>query len=61
MSKQSEAKLAQEYVKSRVGCETCKHYSCEKHARWKEDINLRCIIGGFAVTKRGWCKLWEIK
>lgn len=67
MSKQSEAKLAQGYTKLSPQCINCKNYESETTTRagWNQtyeiETNLRCVIGGFAINKTAWCKLWEPK
>lgn len=71
MSKISEAKERQGYVEKAVPqtCVNCKSFtfdSIDKEffsgvsiTKWKEDKNLRCIVGGFAVKKMATCDLFQ--
>ena len=69
MSKQSKAKQTQGYMPKAEPrtCVTCMHFQMDTIEResygqtWKEDKNLRCAIGGFAVKKMGTCNLWTTK
>lgn len=69
MSKQSDAKTSQGYVPKAVPrtCCNCAHFKMDTVTKecfgkqWKQDTNLRCEIGGFAVKKMGTCCIWEEK
>ena len=71
MSKQSEAKIAQNYRKEPNRCGNCAHYKCETVTKtynngvytqsWLEDTNKRCGIGGFAVSVNCVCDNWAKK
>lgn len=62
MSKQSEAKESQGFLKECHKCSNCKYFSSEKieeKTRWgiyKKEINLKCSLGNFKVAKSNWCK-----
>jgi len=61
MSKQSEAKKAQNYkMPNEVGmCHNCQHYTREiEETRWgSKERYARCSLGGFAVKKTATCDL----
>lgn len=69
MSKQSEARIAQEYVPKYTPsiCSNCLHFSSERvfvnkdwtGKDWFKETNMRCGIGGFAVKKMGTCMQWS--
>lgn len=68
MSKQSEAKAAQNYRRELDKCEGCAHFQKEfeeypdywdKSKTWTKDKNLRCGIGGFKVHKTAVCDRFE--
>lgn len=70
MSKQSEAKAAQNYRRTPDTCGNCANYSSEtvKHKAsfsWSNDYttekNMRCLVGGFKVHKTATCDLHLIK
>jgi hypothetical protein len=69
MSKQSEAKEAQNYRKQPMCCQCCAHFSMDRvkvKKTWLtnpvlEDKNLRCGVGGFAVQKTASCDRFELK
>lgn len=68
MSKQSEAKVVQDYRKEAACCKTCRHYSSNlvPLARWSGDPyvaekNKRCGIGGFATQATAHCVLFAWK
>lgn len=65
MSKQSEAKQAQNYMPkaSPNYCSNCQFYRSDKEVKmnnwskteWIDEKNMRCGIGGFAIKKQGVC------
>ena len=63
MSKQSDAKTKQGYVPSYqpLFCMHCRNFKSDivemtnGWAKWTEEKNIRCGIGGFAVKKKGTC------
>jgi hypothetical protein len=65
MSKVSEAKKAQNYMKpsERPTCAGCRHFtSDEVKANWGNhtvEKNLRCSVGGFKVIKTAGCNSYE--
>ena len=67
MSKQSEAKEKQGFVKDSPKCSNCKHFTSDKEEvkkQWSRDSwvfekNLRCSIGGFKVGKSNYCNQHE--
>jgi hypothetical protein len=68
MSKQSEAKKRQGYVKKSVPqvCMNCKQFISDKvpysyNPAILKEVNKRCVIGGFAVMKTATCDLFESK
>ena len=72
MSKQSEAKTAQNYRKEPNRCGNCAYYKCDTITKvynrggvyetsWTEDKNKRCTIGGFAVSINCVCDHWTKK
>lgn len=69
MSKQSEAKRKQGYVPKAIPqtCMNCFHFKKDTEVRdgycgeYKEDKNLRCGLGGFAVKKMGTCNEFLLK
>jgi len=69
MSKQSEAKAAQNYRTTPDTCSNCAHYqskfvkkvydmACEP---WMEEVDKRCGLGAFAVRKTAVCDRHEGK
>lgn len=69
MSKQSEAKETQGYNPKPIlpMCSNCKYYESDMvvvngfYGDFKEEKNIHCGIGGFAIKKQGNCKLHESK
>jgi hypothetical protein len=71
MSKQSEAKKAQNYRKELSRCGNCANFSCEVVEKvyegimgkqvWEEKKNKRCLIGGFAAAENSVCDNWKKK
>jgi hypothetical protein len=64
MSKVSDTKKKQGYVKEGPTCANCAKFTSDKEVnRWHYTIerNLRCSVGNFAVLKRSWCKLYAPK
>lgn len=71
MSKQSEAKEAQGYLKQSMSCQHCKHFSSEfidRNPTWAsssyiitEEKSIRCMLGGFSVQKTASCDKFERK
>ena len=70
MSKQSEAKAAQDYDPNPVQrmCSNCKNFTSEKTERtgvfggiYVEEKEKRCGIGGFAVKKTATCAKFDPK
>ena len=67
MSKQSEAKIRQDYTPKLIPqvCSNCASYKCDstKHEHafgsYVKVSNQRCGIGGFAVKKTGSCAEWS--
>lgn len=65
MSKQSEAKIAQNYRTTSDTCSNCVHYRSELVQRsygftaWADEKNKRCGLGGFAVHKTAVCDRHE--
>jgi hypothetical protein len=67
VSKQSAAKIAQDYVPKCIPstCGNCRHFLSDIEERvtygyaFKHEKNLRCGIGWFAVKKMGTCTLWS--
>jgi hypothetical protein len=67
MSKQSEAKEAQNCRKQPLCCQYCNHFSLdyiEVKKTWlikpvMTEKNLRCTLGGFAVNKTASCDRFE--
>ena len=63
MSKQSEAKEKQGFLKKSPTCSNCINFSLEKEQykiQWSSqeftrEFNLRCKIGNFKVGKSNWC------
>lgn len=65
MSKQSEAKAAQNYRKTPNTCSNCAHYECKVVEKtynhwsgmsiWEEQRCKTCSLGGFAVLKTATC------
>jgi len=64
MSKQSEAKIKQNYnpKPDPQQCANCKHFKSDTigtvgwdKKTYYQEKNLRCGIGGFAIKKRGVC------
>jgi hypothetical protein len=67
MSKQSDAKAAQEYSEITPTCKNCVNYTSditthEPSFSWGQpyatEKNRRCAVGGFAVKTTASCKLW---
>lgn len=64
MSKKSEAKEKQGFLKKSPTCSNCVHFSMDKEeckTKWSSQLfikesNLRCSLGGFKVGKSNWCK-----
>lgn len=71
MSKQSEAKAAQNWKRKPDTCASCAHFMCdviEKHYEafngpqtWTEERNLRCGLGGFKTGKSSTCDRFEAR
>lgn len=71
MSKQSEAKVAQNYRTTPDTFSNCTHYTCEVvkksydgwqgRMEWSEERGRRCALGGFAVGKTAVCDKHEVK
>lgn len=72
MSKQSDAKKAQNYRKELNRCGNCKNFTRDVITRvynegrtnqviLEEDKNKRCLKGGFAVMVNSVCDAWEKK
>ena len=67
MSKQSEAKAAQNYRRELSKCQDCAHFRAdviEEKSTWSDQVyktekNLRCGIGGFKVHKTAVCDRFE--
>ena len=68
MSKQSEAKAAQEYSSKAPSCKSCVNYMFELERKpaafsytqpYNVEKNRRCKRGGFAVSPLGHCPLWR--
>jgi hypothetical protein len=65
MSKVSEAKKAQNYMKEkgRPNCGNCNNFTCdEEKNKWTGGViqrNQRCAVGGFAVQKKSCCDMHE--
>jgi len=63
MSKQQDAKTNQGYQAKPIFpmCSNCKHYNSDMvnvnrfYGDFKEEKNIRCGLGGFAVKKQGTC------
>lgn len=64
MSKQSDAKDAQNYRREPMCCKNCEYFSSDlidRKPKWAtkyvitEEKNIRCMIGGFKVQKMGSC------
>lgn len=63
MSKQSEAKEKQGFLKKSPMCSNCKNFTFDSEQiknqwssqMWTKESNLRCSIGGFKVGKSNWC------
>lgn len=69
MSKQSDAKEAQNYRRELDKCESCMYFRLdviEEKSKWSDQVyrtekNLRCGIGGFKVHKTAVCDRFERK
>lgn len=71
MSKQSEAKLNQNYRLTPNTCGNCTYYkrdAVEKRYEgwsgpivWVEEKNKRCGVGGFAVNKTATCDRYDLR
>jgi hypothetical protein len=68
MSKQSEARAAQNWRKEPDTCARCAHFRFDvetypdywdKNKTWTRDKNLRCGIGGFKTGKSNLCDRFE--
>jgi len=67
MSKQSDAKETQGFLKDSPKCSNCKNFTFdteEKRDGWTSYVlvkqkNLRCSIGKFKVGKSNWCKFHD--
>lgn len=67
MSKQSEAKAAQNYRLVPDTCGNCQHYRSQivekvydqAYGAWMDEKDKRCTIGGFAVRKTAACDRHE--
>jgi hypothetical protein len=65
MSKQSQAKEKQGFVKKSPTCSNCVNFSMvteEYRTQWSSQVftresNFRCKLGEFKVGKSNWCKL----
>jgi len=64
MSKQSDAKEKQGFLKKCPNCSNCKNFTLDKQEKknpWSiqsftVESNLRCAVGGFKVGKSNWCQ-----
>lgn len=62
MSKQSESKLTQGFLKKSPMCSNCEKFTFESETKesfygtFEREHKLRCGIGGFKVGKSNWCK-----
>lgn len=71
MSKQSEAKTAQNWRKEPNTCSRCAHFKMDVVEQryegfsgtqiWSVDKNLRCSLGGFKTAKTAVCDRFEPK
>ena len=67
MSRQSEAKVKQGYTKQMKVCSTCDNLEKETvtirgaFSTYTKDKNVRCTIGGFAVSKFATCAHWRAR
>jgi len=69
MSKQSEAKINQNYRKEYNSCGNCQNYTFERtetKSKYTEQVivdikNKRCELGGFSVNVSAVCDKWEGK
>ena len=69
MSKQSDAKEAQGFMKKPHTCGDCKRFTCDEkmtdygpgYGNYTSQHNLRCSKGGFKVGKSNTCAQWEGK
>lgn len=67
MSKQSEVKEKQGFLKDSPKCSNCKFFSSHKfmeetrYGIYPKEINLKCSLGNFKVGKSNWCKHHEFK
>lgn len=63
MSRQSEAKEAQNYTREIKNCANCKHFTCDtdEHGMYIVQRNLRCGIGGFKIHKTAVCDIHVLR
>lgn len=70
MSKQTDAKARQGYNLKPIMpvCSTCRYYTSRMEsgktswgAKWNQEKELRCGIGGFAIKKMASCDEWGLK
>lgn len=70
MSKQSEAKAAQNWKRKPDTCAGCAHFTCDREEirfsefssqTWTKEKNLRCSIGGFKTGKSSTCDRFEAR
>jgi hypothetical protein len=71
MSKQSDAKAAQNWRKEPDGCGNCTQFAFDVVTKeykafdglhiWVERKNKRCLLGGFATGDKSTCDLHELK
>lgn len=66
MSQQSENKATQGYETQGPSCGNCAHFTFESvdktvpgYPTWIVKSKLRCAIGDFKVSPRGWCS-WHL-
>jgi hypothetical protein len=70
MSKQGEAKIRQGYDQKPIPrtCGNCANFrseftepvpECNKVGVYREEKNMRCCLGGFAVKKKGTCREYD--
>lgn len=70
MSRQSEAQKAQGYRPAAARqCANCMHYSSKTEEvktkynprPWIKESEIRCTLGGFAVTRTAICDRWALR
>ncbi len=71
ISKQAQAKFDQGYRKKPNCCGNCVNYESEmvekeykgtfSNSKWMEEKNMKCLLGGFAVTKSSICDKHDLK